>query len=409
MTTYEQVARRWRDRCLGLTDRPNLRAERMPVDGDQIYSYGFHFELARPLRNPNGTVHGFLLNGDRYSVSTSRHQQEVRSALRDQNTVTIPHEALNAAGIERRTVRIVHVTRDRYVSTRHESTSREDAPLGWMFVDLREQPGWEVRLLDGYPKQTGEIVFDGQTYRWTTQRHWLGESLISAEVAYTVRCTSFQPATYALPKPTWPESRPRWRRGEHATWSDFAEAERAWFDSADAAAYREAEDAYRNSWVGSSCPRHGDRCDGRIRRRRRAFFLSGFDQNEPRPSYFFCELPPGAKPTTVEEAYAALKPETVRLAEAQGREVKRQGDIFAIPVPTVTKRALAKAGATFMKRGDIFRTNHQGTEVAILPDGTTLARGCLRHVPEGRRPDHRRLTLGRDFHVLVKNTVPLAA
>ncbi len=75
----------------------------------------------------------------------------------------------------------------------------------------------------------------------------------------------------------------------------------------------------------------------------------------------------------------------------------------------VTKRDLAKAGAVFTPRGDIFRTNHQATELAILPDGTHVARGALRHVPENRAPDHARVGLGKQFHVLVKNTVPLGA
>lgn len=46
------------------------------IDGDTIYSYGYHFPIAR--RNADGTV---WINPDKYSVSTSRHQSLVRAAL----------------------------------------------------------------------------------------------------------------------------------------------------------------------------------------------------------------------------------------------------------------------------------------------------------------------------------------
>jgi hypothetical protein len=46
------------------------------IEGDTIYSYGYHFPVAR--RNADGTV---WLNPDKYSVSTTRHQSLVRNAL----------------------------------------------------------------------------------------------------------------------------------------------------------------------------------------------------------------------------------------------------------------------------------------------------------------------------------------
>jgi hypothetical protein len=118
-------------------------------------------------------------------------------------------------------------------------------------------------------------------------------------------------------------------------------------------------------------------------------------------------MPYRFKGTTVEEAYQALKPETVVLAEAMGREVKRQGDIFAVPAPSVTKRELRAKGARFEKRGQLLKTNHVATEVAYLPGGLTMARGTLYHAPERRRPDHARRTIGSEWHIIQKNTVPV--
>ena len=82
---------------------------------------------------------------------------------------------------------------------------------------------------------------------------------------------------------------------------------------------------------------------------RDTYFLSGFDHNEPRPLYFFCELPSSSHPTSVAEAYEDLKPEAVKLALEMGREVIRQGDIFAVPL-SVTTKELRKQGAQLRHR-----------------------------------------------------------
>lgn len=47
--------------------------------GDTIYSYGSHFPMAKRIVTRRGTV-VFLLNPDTYSVTTSSHQAQVRSA-----------------------------------------------------------------------------------------------------------------------------------------------------------------------------------------------------------------------------------------------------------------------------------------------------------------------------------------
>ena len=58
--------------------------------GDRIYSYGPHFEIARFVTNSKGT-RGILLNSRTYSVTTSRHQSAVRSAIPpDMPKFTVP-------------------------------------------------------------------------------------------------------------------------------------------------------------------------------------------------------------------------------------------------------------------------------------------------------------------------------
>ena len=57
-------------------DQSNGRAGNVFFSNDVLYSYGYHFELARKLSD--GTL---LINTSSYSVSTSKHQSIVRSAV----------------------------------------------------------------------------------------------------------------------------------------------------------------------------------------------------------------------------------------------------------------------------------------------------------------------------------------
>lgn len=46
------------------------------IDGDAIYSYGYHFPIAYRLKDGN-----YLFNKDGYSISTSRHKNYVKNAI----------------------------------------------------------------------------------------------------------------------------------------------------------------------------------------------------------------------------------------------------------------------------------------------------------------------------------------
>ena len=47
----------------------------MFIEGDTLYSYGYHFPLAKRVEG------GFWVNPDRYSVTTSKQQGMVRGAI----------------------------------------------------------------------------------------------------------------------------------------------------------------------------------------------------------------------------------------------------------------------------------------------------------------------------------------
>jgi hypothetical protein len=322
-----------------------LRASNIVSEDDRLYSYGHHFELARPLRDKRGKAYAYLLNGDTFSVHTSQHQASVRNALLkyDVERIIIPYSALDSAGIDRDSIRPVHVKPDGWVTTEHHSTTPPEDAM-WRDEVMYHNGGY-------YAEPVEVSQEDGVThYRWKTQGHQLGESLIRARV-------------------TW--------------WT---------FDPG-----------------------------GSKRHHRWAYYLSGFDQQESRALYFFCELPNGSKPATVAEAYEVLKPDPVRMAEQMNRPVFRQGDIFGVPLERMDVRTLKAMSARIERRVTlnspkpgvnlpyVLGTNHTATEVAYLPNGVTLARGTMYHDPSGRDPDHarRRLGDGKSWHVVIKNTVPI--
>ena len=513
--THEDVAHRWRERALGIS-RPALRSRNLHDEGDAIYSYGHHFEVGRILRDEKRHPVAWLLNGDTASVTTSRHQREVRSAVQGYGlpVVTIPHSALDAAGVDLATVQIIDVQADwstETVITKTEMPGRwqydyptRDDQGGWVnsrtgeFVGKVYQwdysgkprqetceackdeprpkawsgPEWEahlelkaarethIRLRHGVwgdvPPSTrktgrkrvvsganGSIVWDlvddpeaplGYVFERVQNRHWLGASLIRAAVNEPImrrheRCGGtgqgerwYQPIR-AIGHGPLDEETTRHNAEHWAMQQERYEKRGYWYQNG------ELVEDYPPviSWSVETYSEHTEcrGCSGRGRvpatRRRWAYYLSGFDLNETRPSYFFCELPKSS-PATVEEAYEVLKPDSVKLAETMGRDVKRQGDIFAIPMPTAETRLLKRDGdyRRMPKRDEVnhragdtadipylLDTNHAATEVVVL-GGQTYARGMLTHAPAWRAPDHRRVKLGNEWHLIIKNTVPVA-
>lgn len=61
------------------------------IEDDTIYSYGYHFPVARRLGNC------YLFNSDSYSRSTSRHQLYIRCELPENRIIECPGCDLNKA------------------------------------------------------------------------------------------------------------------------------------------------------------------------------------------------------------------------------------------------------------------------------------------------------------------------
>ncbi len=458
--TIGSVTQQWVDNMVIGTTK-YVRVSNVYYSGDVIYSYGSHFPMARALRDANGTVTTFLVNGDTFSTSTARHQASLRRDISRSgiDTVIIPFSALDAADIDHATVKILDVLPDRWEEKQHvsdaapdgaawhtfpiteyrrksdediaEILARRNANKGsywkksgdseWVESDLARYDTHETvttghrrELHTGRATWTPEITVhdmeDGsKLYTWETRRHWLGESLIEARTVarVSVTCQSCRGRKHrkaAPPRPLRPQNFYEFRGMLHAKGITLHERVRTAHDLHEQRR-NAAIDAWHEEWDCKRCKGEGS---WRKTVKRTAKFLSGFDRNEARQTYFFCELPATAA-TTVDDALEALKPDTVKIAEQMGRTVRRQGDIFVVALTGVDKRALRKRGAVFERRGQLLGTNHVATETATLPDGTLLARGCMTHDPSGRRPDHARITLAGGWYVVVKNTVPLTA
>lgn len=374
MSSNADRAERWMDRALGRTDRDLAPRGTVYYVGDTIYSYGEHFPMAIVMRErPRAEDERFwgarhsptvgkpswvLINGDRFSVTTSGHQGLVRSVIARSwlPSIIVPFTALSAANIEPATIEIGEVREDRQETIYHEA---EHVSGGHVMVD---DPNGRTEKAVRYCRPEG--------------KDW-GKHEIDVAVQ--------------VPDPTrrYVSSRSNWPIAELHDGLWHWETTR--------------------HWLGDSTFRA--RANGRRRR-----FLSSFDYQEAQPLYFLCELPRSSKAETVEQAYEDLKPQSVKDAEAAGLLPTRQGDMFAIPTELTTKQVKLltphrKGRIVKRPKRGLLGTNHTASEVMFATHGRVYARGLLYHAPgEHRPPDHARRKMGdgKTWHLLVKNTVPRA-
>lgn len=365
MSSYTKVIERWM--AIERGERPGrgdyLTNWRMPCERGAIYSYGRHFPLAETIRDRKGRISLFVLNGDRSSMTTmTKHQPAVRDVLQASGIpcLVVPFSALEASGIRdrwnnRMDIRPIDIRPDRIERWR-ESVPGDYSAIQWSGIrrDTAREGGaiFEDGTIPGNPEGSATRCHRGWDY---------------AEHSFT---------DYDPPKESI------YHQGSSVEWSE----EYGW-----------SVERSRH-WLGDSVFRAKVGNGWRT-------FVSSFDYQESRPLYFLAELPRGSKPETVEDAILALSPRIVHAAIAQGREVKRQGDMFAVPTSLTTKAVRERTGATIARMVGVFGTDHVTTEVLTGKGGITYARGTMHHRPGGQA-DHRKVTLGKQWHLMVPNTVP---
>lgn len=373
MASHSDTAQRWAEQ-VGTEHPRYLKGHNVWERGDRLYSYGTHFELARLVGARKSGF--FLLNGDRYSKTTSHHQSEVRRAVTATGIpyAIVPYTALAAAGIELDSIRPLEVQPDR--------TDRwtEDIGEAWTLDDPRARCEDDSSHESEYPFPS---YLGGLPGRVTRKWRLPGSSVHAVEL---LRGYSNEAGEYVNYSP-----------GEHV---DYYTAGGSHVQVIGGRFHAERSRHFLGAFLFTA------KVAGSKRRRK---FLSAFDDAERVPLYFLCELPRG-NARTYDQAIDALAPRIVHAALAQGREVTRQGDVFAIPT-TLDRATLRKRGARFSKRGKLVGTDHAASEVAKI-GRATYARGCLYHdVGAWRIRDHarRKMADGKTWHLIARNTVPRAS
>jgi len=112
----------------------------MSADDDSIYSYGRHFPLVIKCKN------GFVLNGNKYSSSTSAHQSLVIMACerRKSNFAVVPYSVLDLARIQPESIEIIskeeeHYRKIKYKNAEGNIEEREEHLLGGSLLRVRDR------------------------------------------------------------------------------------------------------------------------------------------------------------------------------------------------------------------------------------------------------------------------------
>lgn len=474
------------DRWVQEVGKPNPRFlsgnhTNIHYDSRQLYSYGTHFPMARLIGDrDNGGW--FLLNGDLYSVSTSQHQSHTRQAVKRSGlkSLIVPFSAMRLAGIELDSIEWVEVTDD-WSETITQTWERwEDLPHHMKYrtrtttdVRYRTEPckNGPRGSLEPYSFEGGKLI-----KRCLHENDYPGTDHFTPYTHYIYDEVKTEPGEDGL----WHRERTVHHLGQavfKARYQSGTKPVRHWRKALDYDASRKANEG--KSWDDPDFRNVYKRHHWTENRRvyDTAYFLSGYDENERGRTgeglYFLAQLPGGAHPASVEEAFECLKPQEVKDAEAMGLNVVRQGDVFAIEShlrpgtlkalgaerPPLDQRELdalalmrkrhdeavahnaeaildtlaGKKGAFTEEPGEVpermpgmgkterwvLGVNHTGTDVLVSPAGTTWAKGTLKHKRVSWTwqgafaglPEHKRVKLGdgKTWFRVVKNTVPVGA
>ena len=141
------------------------------------------------------------------------------------------------------------------------------------------------------------------------------------------------------------------------------------------------------------------------------YYLSAVDPTGVgRGMFFLAELICDQAPASLAGAFDFLKPKVVREAEAQGANVMRQGEWFAVPTKRLTSEVMEdveRGIAVYRERHVLGRGDgHHQLEEAVIyragpRKGEVYARGVLRHTNE----EHHDLDLGTIRWYLVVHNI----
>lgn len=357
--TYTQVATRWY--AIACTGRGTyLKHPYMRCTEDILFGTD-SIELARVLRHRNGSIRTFLMNGDGGGsrVRFTNQQWEVRNVIQSQffQNMILPFTALDAAQIDRATIIPIEVRPDEWVTTKRWHESFDIEQIVWGPVP---ESRWDYHQIGRIPDRS-DLMFQRQC---KNRGSYARDPEVIAE--------RDRPEPYVFGMPGMRSLTPSGKR-----WYSEESVHRL----GDSVFRAKAHGAYRT-------------------------YVSSFDYQERDPLYFLAELPWKAKVESVDDAIRSLAPPIVQQAWTQKRVVCRQGDIFCIPTDLTTDQIRERTGTRIERMQGVLGTDHVVTEQLVGRRGVTYARGWMHHKPEGRRADHRRVFLGKKWHLVVPNAVP---
>lgn len=462
-----------------------------PVSLEEVQSYGPHFPLAQaiPTSRKDRRTRLWLLNGDRwggasgFGMSTSTQQSQIRSLVASTGieSIILPFSAIDAAGIDHASIRVLAQDAESWQTVTHTQATEPDG-IEWIpghelvpgtgygtrpngtYASMEEIPA-DIRAYfddDGsvkaeYVEPIRKAVHFGRTHRdWNAPKP--RRDYATAPIRNRYDGTLEVPPVYRFTGMRPSSDQKRDANGDWYAWE--RNADNSWTRTTHV--HTLGQSVFRAAYTGADRKRHW------------ANFLSGVDNTPHGSGYFLVQLPRKAETSSVAAAIESLKPPVVVTAESYGIDVKRQGDLFAVPTEysmrdlrrmgadirqsskasegarnTIRERAnsdyldaLARLGIpsqswasvtevqrrnrmtlaeTYRDRAtreqrefdarmgihlrrELYGTRHVGTDIAILPSGVTLARGTIRHTGG----QHRYLSLGKVWHIVARNTVPLA-
>lgn len=432
-------------------------------DGRTIYSYGNHFPMAYIIA-PNLV----WLNGDRFSNTTSRHQSALRSAIRlyapEATVVIVPQQALDAARIDYRTIQPVEIQSERWEFTKQSSVT-PPRDMSTVLTEIRTE--WEqgaekvkrerpimARYGSGtwnddastYDDTVGIVVrdgsrqlvryFDGQ-HHWHTARHWLGDCVFTAErEMFTRERGSYRERSYFISSFDKQERTPLY----------FLSQLPAPADTVDQAIELLApESVHTARSLGRHVVRQGDmfaipmdvttrqlgKLGAKFERRKVTVELRSHAKESiaVRKGLEVVRENMPAYPVRVYFDYSKHTREGFDAIYKQYTEdcdkwadlliAKFSAEYPNLPAPSrwswqsaINYKTRVWDRMRTVTGSALYGTAHTATEVATLPDGRQYARGVMYHEPaiigDRRNADHARQTLGKQWHLITRNTVPVS-
>lgn len=130
--------------------KPSAKGSHFFYEGDTIYSYGYHFPIARLITNPVNKKRAYLYNSGRYSQTTSKHQFYVMSAAYHLECI-FATQAMVASKIQPNALELAAMAKELAVKAAKDAEYDKERKRKWAKF-RRETKKKEAEALLKYPE-----------------------------------------------------------------------------------------------------------------------------------------------------------------------------------------------------------------------------------------------------------------